>query len=128
VIDYRGYLYAGQTGTFTVTISAADNLALVWMGPDAYSGWTRSNAMIHVTYTQLPAGGTSETYAASAGDYIPLRVMFANGEGPFAYGISVTAPDGSTVLSATSATSPFLVKQSCDGTTAHPYPAFGQET
>jgi hypothetical protein len=126
-LNYRGYIYAPQTGTFTITVTAAKNLLLVWAGPDAYSGYMRDNAIIDVTYNTLPAGGKPANYAANAGDYIPLRIMFSQGSGPFEFDVKVTAPDGTVILSDSSAASEYLVWKSYDGT-APPYPAFGSET
>jgi hypothetical protein len=129
-LHYRGYLFADQTGTFTFQISGADDLVLVWAGANAYSHWTRSNALLDVTYQRLeslPGGTLSRTYAAVAGEYIPMRIVFAQGGGPFGFNIAVTAPDGSVVLSAGSATNKFLVQNSCDGTSAPPFAPLGQE-
>lgn len=131
-LNYRGYLYAGQSGTFTFTISSADDIVLIWAGSFAYSGWNRANAFLDVTYPELGAGAgsggsISASYVAVAGEYIPLRILFSQGDGPFGFNIAVTAPDGSVVLSAGSTTSEFLVQYSCDGTTAPPYAPFGQE-
>lgn len=130
-LNYRGYLYAGQTGTFTFTISSADDLALVWAGANAYSGWTRANALLDVTYTKLgnlPGGTISGTYAAIAGEYIPMRIVFAQGGGPFGFVATVTAPDGTVILDGGSSTNRFLVQYSCDGAmAAPPYAPFGQE-
>ncbi|KAI0133894.1 GLEYA domain-containing protein [Xylariales sp. AK1849] len=132
-LNYRGYLYAGQTGTFTFSITAADDIVLVWAGQAAYSGWTRSNALLDVTYPEVGdgtgAGGTiTGTYSAIAGQYIPLRILFSQGDGPFGFGVQVTAPDGTVVLDASSGSSDLLVQQSCDGTTAPAYAAYGSET
>ncbi|KAH8807920.1 GLEYA domain-containing protein [Xylogone sp. PMI_703] len=131
-LNYRGYLYAGQSGTFTFRVFSADDIVLIWAGPDAYAGWTRSNALIGITYPELGAGGggggsVSASYTAVAGEYIPLRILFAQGDGPFGFNIEITAPDGSIILSASSSTSEYLVQFSCDGTTAPPYAPFGAE-
>ncbi|KAF3025091.1 hypothetical protein G7054_g13166 [Neopestalotiopsis clavispora] len=126
-LNYRGYLYAGQSGDFTFTISSADDIVIVWAGDAAYSGWTRSNALLDVTYTQLYSGIKTATYTATAGEYIPLRIIFSQGDGPFAFDIEVTAPDGTVILSADSTTSNYLVQYSCDGTTAPAYAAYGSE-
>jgi hypothetical protein len=129
-LNYRGYLYAGQTGTFTFSITSADDIVLVWAGQAAYSGWTRANALLDVTYPELGSGtgGIVGTYAATAGQYIPLRILFSQGDGPFAFGVQITAPDGTVVLSASSSSSDYLVQNSCDGTTAPAYAAFGSES
>lgn len=127
-LDYHGYLYASQTGTYSFSISKADDFVLVWAGSVAYSGWTRSNAMIDVTLGQLNngAGRSTGTYSAVKGQYIPLRVLFAQGNGPFEFGLQVKGPDGSVVLNQN--TNLFQVKYSCDGTTAPDFPAYGSET
>ncbi|KUI66791.1 hypothetical protein VM1G_02265 [Cytospora mali] len=132
-LNYRGYLYAGQSGTFTFDITAADDIVLVWVGSTAYSGWTRANALLDVTYPELGAGtgggGTiTGTYVATAGEYIPLRIVFSQGDGPFGFGIDITAPDGTVVLSADTTTSDFLVTESCDGVSAPAYAPYGAES
>lgn len=129
-LNYRGYLYAGQTGAFTFQITAADDIVLIWVGSTAYSGYTRANSLLDVTYPQLNAvGGTiTGTYVATAGEYIPLRIIFSQGDGPFGFGVKITAPDGTVVLSSDTTTSNFLVTESCDKTSAPAYVAYGSET
>ncbi|KAH8880831.1 hypothetical protein GQ53DRAFT_833005 [Thozetella sp. PMI_491] len=126
-INYRGYLYAGQTGTYTIGISAADNIVLMWMGPNAYSGWSRPNAQLVTTYTSIGAG-VRTIYSATIGEYIPIRTLFANGGGPFGFGITITAPDGTVILDKSSSTSSYLVQYPCDRNLGLPYGAFGSET
>ncbi|KAH6653178.1 GLEYA domain-containing protein [Truncatella angustata] len=131
-LNYRGYLYAGQTGTFTFEVSSADDIVLVWAGAAAYSGWTRANALLDVTYPEIGAGSGNGgsivgTYATTAGTYIPLRILFSQGDGPFGFNVKVTAPDGTVVLSASSSTSDYLVTHSCDGTSAPAYASYGAE-
>ncbi|KAI0149121.1 GLEYA domain-containing protein [Pestalotiopsis sp. NC0098] len=132
-LNYRGYLYAGQTGAFTFQITSADDIVLVWAGATAHSGWTRANALLDVTYPELGAGSGGGgsiigTYTATAGEYIPIRILFSQGDGPFGFNVQVTAPDGTVVLSASSSTSDYLVQYSCDGTTAPAYAPYGSET
>lgn len=69
-LDYRGYLYAAQTGTFTFSVSNVDDIVLVWVGPNAYSGWTRTNAALVVTYADdhNGAGVAPATYEATYGE------------------------------------------------------------
>lgn len=131
-LNYRGYLYAGQTGTFTFTISSADDIVLIWAGAAAYSGWTRANALLDVTYPEIGSGSGNggsivATYAATAGDYIPLRILFSQGDGAFGFNVGISAPDGTVVLSASSSTSDYLIRNSCDGTSAPAYAPYGSE-
>lgn len=124
VLNYRGYLYASQSGSFTFTVGDVDDFVEIWVGSIAYSGWTRANA--DAEYTLNDSGSFS--FDATAGEYVPIRVMFAQGYGVISFSLEITAPDGTVVLGADSTTSDYLVQQSCDGTSAPAYPAFGSET
>ncbi|KAK6065351.1 hypothetical protein SCUP515_11254 [Seiridium cupressi] len=104
-LHYRGYLYAGQTNTFTFSIIAADDIILVWAGQTAYSSWTRANALLDVTYPELGAGPGGS-------------ITRTQGDGPFGFGVQITAPGGTTVLSTSISSSEYLVHKSCDGTAA----------
>jgi hypothetical protein len=121
---YRGYLYAGQTGTYDFSVTASDDAALAWAGPAAYSGWSRANDLPDVTF--FDGGRYYGSYNAVAGDYVPIRIIFSQGIGDFNMGVQITAPDGSTALDTVSP-SPFLVQKSCNGKAAPPFPSFGQE-
>lgn len=86
-----------------------------------------------MTYPELGAGSGGGgsiigTYTATSGEYIPIRILFSQGDGPFGFNVQVTAPDGTVVLSASSSTSDYLVQYSCDGTTAPTYAPYGSET
>lgn len=74
-----------------------------------------------------PMRKSTGTYAATAGEYIPLRIVFSQGTGPFEFAIDVTAPDGTGVLSAGTMTSDFLAQQSCDDVSAPVYAPYGAE-
>jgi hypothetical protein len=54
-VDHRGYLFAPLEGEYTVTAEQNDNIVLIWLGTDAYSGWTRGNADLESTPTLRPA-------------------------------------------------------------------------
>ncbi|KAI0127688.1 hypothetical protein BJ170DRAFT_595550 [Xylariales sp. AK1849] len=49
-LDHKGYLFAVVTATYTFTVSGVDDAAFLWLGPSAYSGWTRANANLVVVY------------------------------------------------------------------------------
>ncbi|KAF7901271.1 hypothetical protein EAF00_003492 [Botryotinia globosa] len=51
VIDNRGYLFAQMTGTYTFSTTSADDILFLWVGANAYSGWTRANADLIATFT-----------------------------------------------------------------------------
>ena len=62
-----------------------------------------------------------------AGNYYPIRLMWANAQGRAVFDFYVTAPDGAVVLNKDTAESISIVQFSCDGVTAPPSPPFGQE-
>ncbi|KAF7936450.1 uncharacterized protein EAE97_007816 [Botrytis byssoidea] len=124
VIDNRGYLFALMTGTYTFSTTSADDVFFLWVGANAYSGWTRANADLIATLTY-----PSQTFTIDLieGVYYPMRFLWANGDGPGLFAFSVTAPDGTTILDGNTVASPYVVQFSCDGTSAPEYPAWGAE-
>ena len=71
------------------------------------------------------------TYKAkfSQDDYVPFRIMWANGGGIGHFKFELKAPDGSVIIGTdTAKESPFLVQYSCDGITGPRFPPFGSET
>jgi hypothetical protein len=123
-VDYRGYIYAGQTGSYTFTISSVDDNMFIWAGPEAYSGWTHANTV--TALSGAVSGTATGNFNAVRGDYIPVRIVWSQANGPYYFGVQVTAPDGTMVLDETD--SSLVVQFSCDGTTAPPYESYGQET
>ena len=123
-VDHRGYLFAPLDGDYTITIGNDDNIVLVWVGPLAYSGWTRANAVLEDDYPKPPA---STTVTLTAGEWFPIRVMWANGGGPGTLTLRITAPDGTEIAGSDEDASPFLVQYSCDGKYPQ-YPPWNSET
>ena len=126
-LDHKGYIFAQETGVYTFAVSGVDDIVLLWLGSDATSGWDRADADLVVAYDDGPGVG-STTIPLVAGTYYPVRIMFGQAQGGAVFDITVTAPDGSTFLSSSSSGSPYIVQQSCDGTTAPPFPPWGQES
>jgi GLEYA domain len=128
VVDHRGYLFAPIDGLYTFTINLEDNIVEIWLGPYAYSGWTRGNANIEAYNSEGP--GLSYTAPFSAADYIPIRILGANSNGPGTFSISITAPDGTEIVGSDMASSPYLLQYSCDGSgvICPAYPAWNNES
>lgn len=126
-LDHKGYLFASQSGNYTFQAQNPDDIVMVWLGTNAYSGWNNNtgNWILRSCYGN---GETTATQSLDQGQYYPLRVLFANAQGAYALKFNVTAPDGTQFISQTGATSLFLVQNSCDNTTAPAFPAWGQET
>jgi hypothetical protein len=98
-----------------------------WLGPDAYSGWNRTNVFMELLY---PDNAISKTATYDAAEWVPIRVMWGNVGGNGAFGISITAPDGTEIVGSDMASSQYLVQYSCDQIN-YPYPQYqpwNQET
>lgn len=127
-LDHKGYLFAVATGTYTFTFSGVDDIAMLWLGPTAYAGWTRANANLVVPYHQGSGPGSgSTTIDLVEGQYLPIRVLFGQGQGSAVFQLSVAAPDGTVFLDSSTENSPYIVQYSCDGTTAPAYSPWGSE-
>ncbi|KAL7912505.1 GLEYA domain-containing protein [Trichoderma velutinum] len=126
VLNHRGYIYARETGTYTFTLNLVDDAAYIWVGPEAYSGWTGANADAKAVYSDGPATGTY-TVNLREGRYYPFRIVYGQGPRIAEFDIKVTAPDGSTFLSSSTSGSPYLVRFSCDRSTAPRFSSFGFE-
>lgn len=131
MLNHRGYIFAQQSGTYTFQLASVDETVYIWVGDDAYTGWTAANADAHVSYRYTGGGPGSGQFTVDLvqGRYYPVRVVFANAQGVARFGLSVTAPDGNVFLSANTQGSPYLVQYSCDLVSGRPYvEPFGAET
>ncbi|KAL7792081.1 GLEYA domain-containing protein [Trichoderma ceciliae] len=126
ILNHRGYIYARQTGTYTFTLNQVDDAAFIWVGSEAYSGWTGGNADAKALYNNGPAKGTY-TINLREGRYYAFRIIYGQGPRIAEFDITVTAPDGTSFLSSSSPGSPYLVRFSCDRTTAPRFSSFGFE-
>jgi hypothetical protein len=129
-INNRGYLYAEESGNYTFSAPSVDDILLIWLGPNAYNNYTRSNADLVQNYIDPRSGGSSATtYSVflQNGTYTPFRFLYANAQSKGDYALNVTAPDGSTIIDGTTTQqSPYLVQYSCD-CSAPEFPRFGDD-
>jgi len=101
VVDHRFYLHPFFAGTYTFSVTAADNLLALWVGPNAVSGFSINNVAFKWESANQP--WPSFRYTAGPGDvgsFIPVRVLWANNGGRGALGVSVTDPNGVEILGA----------------------------
>ncbi|KAL8953997.1 MAG: hypothetical protein Q9222_000158 [Ikaeria aurantiellina] len=126
-VNHRAYLFTQEAGEYTFALPPGDDIALLWTGPEAYSGYTRANAKVERVFGSTPPPDYKQTFGK--GEYVPIRIMWANGGGLGEFTAEIKAPDGSTIIGAgTTQESPHLVGFSCDGTTAPRFPAYGAES
>ncbi|KAF3922620.1 hypothetical protein AA313_de0209592 [Arthrobotrys entomopaga] len=130
VLNYRGYFYAPTTSTYTFRVTNADDIVLFWTGAIAQSGWLRANDNGESYWSN---GGNPITadfqVNLNAGQYLPLRVMYANRGGGGQYTFQVWDNDDPSNLYVKYGTaSNLLVSHSCDSTAPAFAEPFGQET
>ena len=115
-----------MSGAYTFSLSVPDDISMMWVGPTAYSGWSRDNANMLNYY----GSGATKTYQVDLveGEYYALRIMFGQAQGGAVFAASITAPDGAVILDSDSSPSLYLVQYSCDGVFAPEYAVFGSET
>lgn len=73
---WTGYFAVPNTGIYRFA-TASDDGSYLWLGNDAISGYTTSNAIVNnggLHGTQWAY--SSNYYQMSAGDYYPMRIMF----------------------------------------------------
>ena len=130
-VNYRGYLVAKTTGTYTIEMSGIDDIALFWYGAKAYSGWTRRNAGLVVAFNapRIVKGTGQLSFDLTEGQYTPIRVIFANADGPEGFQIRILDPSGTAVFGPGISNDKFAVQYGCAVTNKAPaFPAFGSET
>jgi hypothetical protein len=75
-LNHRGYIYSELAGVYTFQSTAVDDILFFWGGPDAYSGWNKSNTEAYDVGGYVGAPTFSVTL--SAGIYYPIRIVYAN--------------------------------------------------
>ncbi|RBA14922.1 hypothetical protein FPRO05_13138 [Fusarium proliferatum] len=121
-VNHRAFLYAPETGDYTVTIPNSDEITLIWFGEKAIEGWTRANADLEQDYP----GGTSKTFTIhlTAGTYTPFRLLWANAQGDLNFIAEVQAPDGKVIVNGDGSDNKYFVRFACDESTPS-FPDFG---
>ncbi|RYP09503.1 hypothetical protein DL765_008397 [Monosporascus sp. GIB2] len=128
-LNHHAYFYACEAGTYRITIPYADDAVYLWTGAKAYSGWTDENADARARYNQpdhIP-GRANFNLDIPANTYVPIRFFFGNAQGGGRFSFNVTTPSGQVIVSSESTFSPYVVRYSCDRTTAPVFPPFGRE-
>ncbi|KAF4438040.1 hypothetical protein FACUT_5203 [Fusarium acutatum] len=124
-VNHQAFLYAPDTGDYTVTIPNSDEITLIWFGTKAVSGWTRANADLEQDYP----GGTSKSFTVhlTAGTYTPFRLLWANAQGDLNFIAQVQAPDGTVIVNGDGSDNRYFVRFACDESTPS-FPPFGDDS
>lgn len=133
-INHRTYLFAKISGQFTFDFTLSDDISLLWVGSNVYGPrYTRANANLEQLYNGGIAIDQQTTYTYNVtltqGQYVPIRVLYANAEYDADFTFNIYAPDGELVTNSSTAFtfSPYVVRFSCDGVKAPRYVPFGAE-
>ncbi|KAK2733469.1 hypothetical protein FQN55_003340 [Onygenales sp. PD_40] len=128
-LNHHFYLLAPVSGEYTFTATKVDDAFFLWVGRDAYSGWTVDNVAAKAYWSYDGTGSGKVTYKVTLkhGTFTPIRVVYSNAQGGGAFVFTITSPGGHTILDGTSDYSPFIIQHSCDGIIAPEFPAFGSE-
>lgn len=114
-----------MTGAFNFSIYGSDDITFVWLGPKAYTNYTRANSDMEQNFNGLDK---KYTFTLQAGTYTPMRIITVNGQGPGVFNMKIVSPAGIQVLGPdTNSVSDYIVQQSCDGVSGPVWPAFGSE-
>ncbi|RWA09016.1 hypothetical protein EKO27_g6091 [Xylaria grammica] len=132
VLNQHAYLWACEKGTWQFDITGVDDLALAWVGDLAYSGWTDSNASGRAVWTfqgtGSHTGSASFTAELEGSSYVPVRFLFANGQGGGAFKVTITSPSGIIVhQTGRDTNNDWIVRYSCFESQAPKFASFGQE-
>ena len=128
-VNHHGYLYAPATGVFLFQITGSDDITFAWLGAKAYTNCTRPNLDMEQNFNGL---GKNYFFTLEAGTYTPMRILTVNGQGPGIFNFKITAPSGDVVLGPETVNgqygvSDYIVRRSCDNTSAPAWPPFGAE-
>lgn len=128
-LNHHGYIYACETGTYQFNIPYANDAVYLWIGAEAYAGWSEGNADAKARYNQPDhiAGSASFSITLPAGAYVPIRFVYGQAQYGGGFYFTITTPSGQVIVSNEATSSPYVVRYSCDNILAPRYPAFGQE-
>lgn len=90
-ISYQwvGYFLAPTTGVYNFSLNSDDG-SYFWIGNNAVSGYTTSNANVVATFNTGTV--TSSNIQLTAGTYYPIRVLYGNGTGAAYITLSFSGP------------------------------------
>ncbi|KAH8887970.1 hypothetical protein GQ53DRAFT_826543 [Thozetella sp. PMI_491] len=115
--EHRGYIHLTQTGTYTISSALVDDLLGVWVGTPALGTWTTANANLLGTWNRGAGAGLTYTITVDSTNlntYIPIRIIWINGGGPYGLDMKITNPSNAVILGLSSAKNHQIVS-SCFG-------------
>ena len=119
--NHEAYVYAKIAGEYTITVPFVDDIVFIWVGEHAYESWTRANADGEVG---IGAGSVLVVrFQLAAGDYVPIRILFVNGQGGRGLDLTIRNPDGDSIAGSEGIDDEYIVTGTCSDV-APDFPAF----
>lgn len=109
VVAYHGYFAPTVDGSYGLKVNqSTDNIAYIWTGDKAYSGWTSGN---YDAFTELWSDYSHNTFSfqATAGSYLPVTILWVNQGEPGVLQVDVIDHDGTEKTDTTD----FFVTPAC---------------
>ena len=128
-LNHHAYLYACEAGQYRISIPYSNDAVFLWTGSKAFAGWTDENADARARYNQpdhIP-GSANYVLTIPANTYVPIRFVYGQAQYGGGFSFTITTPSGEVIVSDKETFSPYVVRYSCDKTTAPVFPAFGRE-
>ncbi|KAI9650011.1 hypothetical protein NHQ30_000024 [Ciborinia camelliae] len=120
-IVHTGFVYARKAGTYTFTITDSNDIVMGWIGSNAYSAYSANNTDLLTAYFGISGAVMTVSRTLTAGQFLPFRVLYANGVGNAVFGFTIQGPD-STLLSPTIASAKDIITTPPSGTQAFSFP------
>jgi hypothetical protein len=111
-INHEAWLNAVIPGDYTIFLPNSDDITFVWVGSDAYSGWTRENADAELGV--FAGVSRTVTVTLAAGDHLPIRVLWVNAQGGYFFEVTIRNPNGDIIASADVMNSDYIVQDTCE--------------
>ena len=99
-IEWVGMIYTqSYSGTWTFNTNS-DDMSMLWVGPEAVSGWTLANAIVN-NEGYHGMNSRSGTISLNANTYYPIRIQFSEAGGGYELITTVTPPGGTAFTNGT---------------------------
>lgn len=108
--NHEAYLNAVIEGDYTFELPFVDDIVLIWVGEAAYSGWTRENAAAELG---IFGGSTILTINLQAGQHVPIRFLFVNGQAGYFFRVDVRNPNGDIIADGDGSDPAYIITDTC---------------
>lgn len=129
VVVYRGYIVPASAGDYTFEIDDQDDIAAVWTGDEAVSGFDIAQAHLASSYGEYHRA-TEHTFVVTpseVGQTVPFRILFANAQVGAVFVAKITDPAGNVILGLDSQKNHQIISSCSPGGDTPEWPAWESE-